>query len=70
MYEQESVCIINEIIKVCLIVYVQNEVHFNTIIWEKKSVFNFSFLPIREIKYFVYFYYYKRCLSKSRQQVY
>lgn len=35
MYEQESVYIINEIIKVCLIVYVQNEVHFNTIIWEK-----------------------------------
>lgn len=35
MYEQESVYIINEIIKVCLIVYVQNEVHFNTITWEK-----------------------------------
>lgn len=41
-----------KLLKVCLIVSVQNEVYFNTIIWEK-SAFNFSSLRIRYIKYFV-----------------
>lgn len=49
-----------KLLKVCLIVSMQNEEGYvHIIIWEKN--FNFSFLPIRDIKYFVYCYYYKRC---------